>query len=145
MNTLSYRQTDGNGLSFELLVDGQPLGAVVGARDNAIPYWIIKDDLPHLPPLGKETEPEMRIVAVCSCGEYGCSHTRCRVIPEGDCITLCEFDVDVSREGRNKVFRFAQLNYDAVVSAMVRLSREYAADSVEPSLAESASRGGWKG
>ena len=65
MNTLSYRQTDDNGLSFELLVDGEPLGAMVGARDSAIPYWIVEDDLPHLPPHGEEPDPEIRIVAVC--------------------------------------------------------------------------------
>jgi hypothetical protein len=130
MNTLNYRQTDDNGLSFELLVDGQPLGASVGARGNALPYWIIKDDLPHLPPHGEEPDPDMRIVSVCSCGEYGCGHTQCRVISDGDFITLCDFDVDVSRGGRQKVFRFERSNYDAVVSALVHLSREYAADSV---------------
>ena len=32
MNTLSYRCTEDNGLSFELLVDGQPLGNLVRWR-----------------------------------------------------------------------------------------------------------------
>jgi hypothetical protein len=70
MNILSYRSTDHNGLSIELLVDGQPLGDLIGARDGDIPYWIFKDDLPH----AGGHDPELRIVTVCSCGEYGCGH-----------------------------------------------------------------------
>jgi hypothetical protein len=130
MNTLSYRCTDDNGRSFELLVDGRPLGELVGAQDHAIPYWIVKDDLPHYPPDGEEADPEIRIVAVCSCGEYGCGHTQCRVISEGDGITFRDFDVAVSPEGKQTVFRFARSNYDAVVREVVRLSREFAADAV---------------
>jgi len=130
LNALSFRQTDDNGLSFELLVDGKPFGASVGARDNAIPYWIIEDDLPHFPPHGEQRDPELRIIAVCTCGEYGCGHTRCRVIAEGDFVTFRDFDLDVSREGSKKVFWFPRLNYEAVVSELVRLSRGYAAESV---------------
>ena len=52
MPTLGYRCTEDNGLSFELLVDGQPLGDLVGSRDTAFPYWIVEDGLPRWPPLG---------------------------------------------------------------------------------------------
>jgi hypothetical protein len=130
MNSLSYRCTDENGQSFELLVDGEPLGALVGARDNSIPYWIIiEGDLPHCPPRGVEPDPEVRIVTVCSCGEYGCGHTRCRVVSDIECVTFSEFDLDVSREGRAMVFRFTRTNYDAVVSGIARLAREFTANS----------------
>ncbi len=130
MNTLSYRRTDENGLSFELLVDGQPLGELVGGRDNGIPYWIIEDDLPRFPPRGKNPDPEIRLIAVCSCGDYGCGHTLCHVILEDHTVVFCGFDADVNHEGRQKLFWFARVNFDAVVSEMVRLSREYAAKSV---------------
>jgi hypothetical protein len=130
MNKLSYRLTDDNGLSFELLVDGEPLGDRVGARDNAVPYWIVHDDLPHYPPGGAQPDPEIRIVAVCSCGEYGCGHTSCRVIPEAGCVTFCDFDGDANRVGRQKTFQFTRSNYDAVVSELVRLCREYAVKAI---------------
>ena len=44
MNTLGYCTTEENGPSFELLVDDLPLGEMVDAKDNAIPFWIIDDD-----------------------------------------------------------------------------------------------------
>src|SRR5579871_6519310 len=64
MPTLSYRCTEANGLSFELLVDDQPLGALVGSRDTAFPYWIVEDGLPRWPPQGPPDDPEVRIVCV---------------------------------------------------------------------------------
>lgn len=121
MNTLSYRCTDDNGLSFELLVDGQPLGERVSSTHAAIPYWIIETGLPHL----TEAEPDVRMVAVCSCGEYGCGHTRCRVVRDGDVVLFYDFDLDIRTKGRGEVFEFARSNYDEVVSEIVRLaSRE---------------------
>ena len=93
MPTLSYRCTEDNGLSFELLVDGEPLGALVGARDTAFPYWIVEDGLPRYPPHGTPDDPDARIVCVCNCGEYGCGHTGCRMTREGD-------EVNVAQGGR---------------------------------------------
>jgi hypothetical protein len=124
MATLGFRCTDDNGLSFELLVDGQPLGALVGARDTAIPYWIIADDLPYWPPRGDRHDPDIRIVCVCSCGESGCGCTECRVVREGDEVVFCGFDVDVSAEGSKKEFRFSRVNYEAVVAEIVCRARE---------------------
>lgn len=114
MATLSYRCTQDNGLSFELLVDGERLGALVGSRDNAFPYWIVEDGLPRCPPHGPSDAPDVRIVCVCSCGEYGCSHTECHVAHEGDEVVFYDFDCDVTREGAGKEFRFAATNYEAV-------------------------------
>src|SRR6476646_7760930 len=96
MNTLAFRTTEENGLSFELLVDGQPLGELVGARDMAIPFWIIEDDLPYWPPHGEHRDPEIRIVCCCSCGEYGSGHNQCRVVREGDEAAFRDFDLDTN-------------------------------------------------
>lgn len=126
MHILDYRCTDENGLSFVLLVDGQALGELIGARDSAIPYWIINNDLPHLPPSEEEADPEIRIVTVCSCGEYGCGHTRCRVVAEGDTVTFRDFDLDVDAVGRGRVFQFSRSNYESVVSDIARRARREA-------------------
>ena len=124
MNTLDYRCTEDNGLSFELLVDGQPLGELVGARDKAIPYWIIEADLPTIPPHGAAHDPELRIVAVCSCGEYGCGHTRCRVIRSQGVVVFRDFELDCSPEGRLKEFTFSRANYEAVIATIVAKVRD---------------------
>ena len=125
MNELAYRRTDENGLSFELLIDGDRLGDLVGAQDAAIPYWIIEDDLPSFPPQGSSQHPELRIVAVCSCGEYGCGHTQCRVIRTEDGVVFRDFDIDCTPEGSRKRFAFTRDNYDHVVGEIVDAARRY--------------------
>jgi hypothetical protein len=124
MPTLTYRCTHNNRLSFELLVDGEPLGALVGSRDTAFPYWIVEDGLPRYPPFGTPDDPDARIVCVCNCGEYGCGHTGCRVTREGDEVVFNEFDFDVSREGARKLFRFTVGNYEAVCKDIAELARQ---------------------
>jgi hypothetical protein len=125
MNELGYRRTDENGLSFELLVDGEPLGDIVGAQDAAIPYWIIDDDLPYLPPHGAARHSEIRIVTVCSCGEYGCGHTECRVIRLTDSVVFRDFDMDCTPDGKTKQFTFTPENYDRVVGQIVNEAQKY--------------------
>src|SRR5215831_5874003 len=102
MQTLSYRCIQENGLSFELLVDGEPLSELVGSRDTAFPYWIVENGLPQYPPHGTPEYPGALIVCGCSCGEYGCSHTGCCVTRDGDEVVLNEFDFDVTPEGARK-------------------------------------------
>lgn len=123
MNVLDYRTSDENGLSFALLVDGQPLGDLIGATEIEIPYWYFNDDLPPYP---YWEEPDRRIVTVCSCGDDGCSHTDCRVIKEDAIVVFRDFVSDVSHEGRQKIFQFSRSNYDAVVAAIIREANEYA-------------------
>jgi hypothetical protein len=118
MPTLSYRCTEENGLSFELLVDGEPLGDLLGAHDTAFPHWMVEDGLPRWPH-GPPDAPEERIVGVCSCGEYGCSHARCRVTREGDDVIFHEFGFV------RKVFRFGAANYDAVCKEIAAIARQY--------------------
>ncbi len=50
MNQLTVKVTDVNGKSFELLVDGVPLSELLDDGRDGIPYWIVEDDLPYLPP-----------------------------------------------------------------------------------------------
>ena len=102
------------------------LAELIGVTDKAIPYWIIQDDLPYLPPDGAEREPEVRIVTVCSCGEYGCGHTECRVVQDGRVVTFLDFGVGASAEGRKQVFRFSAENYDTVVGEIVHHARGFA-------------------
>jgi hypothetical protein len=123
MNKLAYRCTDDNGLSFELLVDGEPLGKLVGAHDWAIPFWDIVDDLPYFPPHGRKRGADIRIVCCCSCGEYGCGHTQCRVLHENDVVLFRDFDFDASPDGQRRVFRFSADNYQTVVSEIVVRAR----------------------
>ena len=59
MAILSYRCSEDNVLSFELLVDGQPLGDLIGSLDTVFPYWIVEDGLPRWPPHGPSDAPEI--------------------------------------------------------------------------------------
>lgn len=129
MDHLDYTCSDENGLSFELRVNGTPLGDIIGSLDTAIPYWIVEDDLPYYPPRGKNREPETHIVTVCSCGEYGCGHARCRIIKAADVVTFCNFDGDVQGQDGQKVFQFTRANYDEVISAMVCAARAHTVES----------------
>lgn len=127
MQTLSYRVIEDEWIPFfELLVDGKPLGALVGSRDTAFPFRDVDDGLPRYPSYGREPDdPEYRIVCVCGgCGEYGCSHTGCRVTRVGDEIIFNEFDFDVSPEGAQKLFRFDVANYEAVCKDIADLARQ---------------------
>lgn len=131
MPTLSYRCTEDNGLSFELLVDGEPLGALIGSRDTAFPYWIVEDGLPRWPPHGPPDVPDVRIVCACSCGEYGCGHAQCHVVQVGEEIVFRGFDLDVTREGARREFRFAAANYDAVCKGIAEHARQYREQDVD--------------
>jgi len=124
MNELGYRISDENGLSFELLVDGDPLGDVIDSADNEIPYWIVGDDLPTFPPRSADAEPNVRIVTACSCGEYGCGHSQCHVDKTQNSVVFSRFDGDCSSDGRKMTFEFPGENYHSVVSEIVRLARE---------------------
>ena len=124
-NMLSYRETPAFGLSFELLVDGQPISALIGAWDPAIPYWLIAYDLPTLAAYDDDYSPEVRIVAVAACcGEYGCGHARCRVIAEGDTLLFCDFAGEGSGAGPSPTFCFTRRNYAAVLSAITQRAWE---------------------
>ncbi len=122
MPILSFRCPRENELFFELLVDGEPLGALVGSQGAGIPARIVDDGLPGYPPYGESSSPEIRIVCVCNCGDYGCDHTQCRVTRVGDEVVFDDFTFDVSSERAGKEFRFAAENYDAVCREVAALA-----------------------
>ena len=82
------------------MVDDQPFGELLGDGNEGIPYWDVEDDLPYWPPHGEPRQADVRIVSVCSCGEYGCGHTRCRVEKTEDRVILRDFEGDVSKKGK---------------------------------------------
>jgi hypothetical protein len=72
VNTLSFRTSDDNGLSIELLVDGEPLMSQ-SSDETCLPFWLCEDGIPTFPPYDEKSS--RLIVGVCGCGEYGCSNT----------------------------------------------------------------------
>ena len=116
MNVLGFRESSDHGLSFELLVDGELVGRLVGGEKTGIPYWLIADDLPRLETSGRT------IVSVCSCGEYGCGSTSCRVVVEGDRILWGDFDGTTST---GVAISFDWYPYRKVVSEIVSRAHGY--------------------
>lgn len=125
MNTLDYRVSDQNGLSFELVFDGQPLSELIGARDTPIPFWLFEKGMADLPPYSPERGDEVRIVAVCSCGEYGCGRSLCRVVREDDSVLFRDFEGDLGSDKSMKEFRVSPDNYSSVISRIVEQASEY--------------------
>jgi hypothetical protein len=125
MATLDYRcSTDDGYLAFELHVDGQPLALLVRySSGTAIPYWIIHGDLPTFPPRGSQADPTVRIVAVCSCGEYGCGHVRCRVVQEGNEVVFRDFKLTYG-DSADVQFYFSTEHYRAVVQEIATLANQ---------------------
>jgi hypothetical protein len=115
MNILSYRTNNENGLSFELLVDDTPLAELIEAPCKAIPFWLFKRDTVELPIADEAGEC---IVAVCSCGEYGCGRAACRVVREQGTVIFRDFYGDTRTPGRNKSFIFSTENYEAVLQSV---------------------------
>ncbi len=132
MNTLDYRETNRWGLSFELLVDDQPISALIGSWDTRspivdIPFWLIDDDLPTLSIGDEDYEPALRILTVTPCcGEYRCGYIRCRVLYKRHSVLFCDFAGLVRAQARKTVLQFSRWNYDMVIEAMVWRARDYA-------------------
>jgi len=124
-NALDFVTTDDNGLSFVLMVDGIPLAQHIGAPDKAIPYWLFDGSRPPGLPLLGNQDPALRIVAVCSCGEYGCGCSSCTVRVGPATVTFEKFDGDVSPTGRNVVFVFTTADYEATTSKIAERALEY--------------------
>ena len=124
LNTLDYRTTADNVLSFELLVGGRPLAALAGVDGWVLPAWLIGHDLPTPPPSDPDYAANLRVVAVTACcGLLSCGHLRCQVLVGADIVVLTDF----ARAALNGVydttaqavmFRFARANYAAVIRAI---------------------------
>jgi hypothetical protein len=124
MNTISFEVSEENGLSFELLVDGKPMGSILGDGNEGIPYWLAKDGLPTYPPSGATADPLLRIVSVCGCGEYGCGHSRCNVKQSDETVEFLEFTGDVGAKGKTLHFKFPLVQYQAVCEQIARQASE---------------------
>ena len=108
MNTLSFKTSDWNGLSFELLIDGKPLAEYVGFEDNMIPYWIAKEGIPVY------QWTDERIVAVCNCGEYGCDCVLCNIEEIGDKVIFKDFHRERSENIYKIDFEFSKENFNEI-------------------------------
>jgi hypothetical protein len=102
--------------TFEILVDGIPLADLLNDGNAGIPYWMAKDGIPHLPP--SETSSSRHIVTVCDCGEYGCGHSACEIIQNGDVVEFFHFSGDCGTACNNLKFVFPAQEYDAQIEAM---------------------------
>lgn len=125
MNWLSVEVSELNGLSFELFVDGQPMGDVLGDGNEGIPYWLAKDGLPTYPPNDPRADPFIRIVSVCGCGEYGCGHSRCCVTQDTSSVKFSMFAGDVGTEGKALRFEFPLPQYQAVCELIAKRANEH--------------------
>ena len=130
MNKLSYRCTEDNGLSIELLIDGQPLVELVDLGDTLIPYYLFEGDLP----LGYwgAGDPSIRCIGVCICGHAGCGAAECRVMREGDVVVFRDFSANVNpryewKEKGGKEFRVTSVNYDSVIADIMKQVADYQA------------------
>jgi hypothetical protein len=138
MNTLTYQCSEVNGLSFTLLVNGQPLVALVGGMDREIPFHLVDDGLPDASDVAVQNwvaaiphfrgcEREIRLVAVCDCGEPGCGCTFCRVVRDGKTVAFCDFLGSGIAAVVEKEFRFSRRNYEAVLAEIQARAREFSA------------------
>ncbi len=80
MNILGYQRLEIHGLSFEILVDGKPISALVGSSDTSIPYWLFETRVALYPITRISSDTEQRVVAVCYCGAFGCSCISCNIV-----------------------------------------------------------------
>lgn len=127
MNHLSFRSItdDLNGLSFELLIDGKPLTEAVGCDYSSIPYWLVEGDLLATNEMPSSLAVCNRIVAVCSCGEFGCGGAHARVTKNSDTVKFSDFAGDIQSGVRDETFVFTRSNYDEVVRQMTELGIQY--------------------
>ena len=123
MDQIDYRVTKDNGLSFELLVNGNSVG-----YESGIPYWMFQDDLPTCPSyMVKGVDDDLRIVAVCSCGEPGCGSVQCRVDVGPDSVRWFEFDGDPALKEHSIQFVFPRHEYARVISEIVSKAKAHQA------------------
>jgi hypothetical protein len=129
MNILDYRSIENHTLSFELLVDGKPISKLVGTSDIAIPFRLFKNGIALSPIERLSRNIEKRVVAVCSCSEWGCSSTRCDVVKSWDGnIIFRDFLTKISSpasEFNTFMFCFSPVNYDSVMTEIFQKIEEY--------------------
>jgi hypothetical protein len=129
MNILDYRSIENHTLSFELLVDGKSISKLVGTSDTAIPYRLFNNGIALSPIERLNSNIEKRVVAVCSCSEWGCSSIRCDVVRSWDGnIIFRDFLTKISSpasEFNAFIFCFSPVNYDSVMTEIFQKIEEY--------------------
>lgn len=123
MNNLTVVENLENGLSFELLVDGQPLSELLNDGNGPIPYWIAAHGIPTWPPSGPNIDKNTLIVTVCDCGEYGCGHSRCRISFDNGVVKFSHFAGDVGDRGKSISFSFPESQYIEVINKISKLAQ----------------------
>jgi hypothetical protein len=128
MNILGYHRSANHILSFELTIDGEDIGKVIMTNNTAIPYRLFLTGL-ALPPLDRLISmTDERIIAVCSCGQYGCGCTRCKIVHSWDnSIVFRDFIMNPKESTpvfNLLLFCFSQTNYDDVVTGIFKEIQE---------------------
>jgi len=125
MNVLSYRTTEDNGLSFDLLVDGEPIQHLCESDSIGVPYWYLENGLTPITVMGTEH----RIVAVCGCGETGCGFLDCIVTENEEEVTFDFFDGKL-------IFKFAMENYRQVLDEIAQEVLKFTGPQTEIATAQ---------
>lgn len=123
MNTLTvqFSEDEWYGASVVLLVDGRPIADWLEDGNYGIPVWLLEHGLPLWWGIEEDSDEDVREVTVCSCGEDGCGHSRCRVRVDGDTVIFEDFAGDVAEAASGLRFVFPRAQYESCCQAI----REY--------------------
>ena len=114
-------------LSFELIIDGIPVGQLLKTNENEIPHWYFdKEEFSsYYSDFHKKT---FHLIGVCSCGESGCGQLGCEVVKEEDFIILENLFNDGFRYKPELKFTFSRGNYNEVIRKMFLFSEKFRAE-----------------
>lgn len=119
MNQLSFAITDDNTLSFALLVDGQPIVQPNDPKEALLTAWLCDAGIPISP--DHEPAGSRVLIAVCSCGEYGCGNSNARLERKNGRVRL--FDFEGSGVDGLTEYQFDEAQYDQVSHQIGTLAR----------------------
>lgn len=124
-NQLDFCVTEANGLSIELLVNGELIDRLEEGGNRAIPYFYFEDDLPNY--FNYFRGRKEFLLGVCSCGESGCGAAGCVVVKDDEYVFFRELFVDGYEFPKDFEFKFARANYDEVVERILSIVNEFKA------------------
>ena len=117
--TLQFSENEWYGASVALLVDGRPMADWLKDGNYGIPVWLLEQGLPLWWGVEDDSDADVREVTVCSCGEDGCGHSRCRVRVEGDTVIFEDFAGDAARTAPDGLrFVFPRAQYESCCQAL---------------------------
>lgn len=124
MNILGYKITHDNGFAVDIEIDNLSLNIIFKTKKMSLAGAYIESDFPNYPP-SKKISNGRKIVAICSCGEYGCNNINCLVNQAGNKITWTDFNGNVQIEDKNKQFEFDPIQYFIVIREIQELTVQY--------------------